>query len=411
MSGIFDDEDDGIIEAPPTVNDSTNKASLTAKELLSFRETGRILSVNQLEQEFRFIQTTLKSQPTADIFTKIGRGSGTHILKTTTPRADVEHSVLRVNRSSSNLRSKYIPSLNAPLIPFAKIVFRPLEIEGHSAKSIVEHLLYPDEISAKVLDAFAFVFGQDCLDSLANAILSDAPEITQLPDAGEFPIIFLPGPDGGDIQVTPVSPIETYMGFKEMSAWWFQKQEKNGPRPPRGRWDRQSVSAQMQNISGAIGGSRQRFFSSIPTVMAESEAGLLRFVKNGSFPRFRSKEVVDLMTAYLELRAVNEVHTNSDIRSKLEEYADAMISEALQFAAGVLEDAAALKTRLDEKAEKDVASHGGDTAESVLPAAPSPLTILMKCSWGKLNREEVLSVLTSARLRDREMVALKKMES
>lgn len=410
MSEYFDGEGDAPRRTTPALAGSTDRVAMAPQDLLSFRETGRVMSISQVEHEFHLIRAALKSQPTAEIFTKIGKGSGTHILKTTTPRADVEHSVLRVNRPGSNARSKYIPSLNAPMIPFAKIVFRPLEIEGYGPKSVVDHLLYPDEISEQFLSAFASVFGRDCLDALASAILSDAPEITKLPDAGEFPIIFLPGPDGGDIQATPVSPIETYMGFKEMSAWWFQKQEKNGPRPPRGRWDRQSVSAQMQNISGAIGGTRQRFFSSIPKVLAEGEAGILRFIKGGAFPRLRSSAVINAMTAYLSLKNVNDVYTNADIRAKLEELADAMIAEATSFAADVLEDAGALKERLEEKV-KGTSVTDENNADYGLPAAPSPLSILMKCTWGKLDGEEVLSVLTSARLRDREMVALKNVES
>ena len=44
-----------------------------------------------------------------------------------------------------------------------KLIFRPLEVEGHPPRSLVDHVLNPDELSPAVTEAFGKVFGDDAL--------------------------------------------------------------------------------------------------------------------------------------------------------------------------------------------------------------------------------------------------------
>jgi hypothetical protein len=341
------------------------------------------------------MRSTLKTPPTPADFHRVGMGSGSHLLKLTTPRAESRQSVLRCSRSASNALPFFAPSLNAPDIPYAKIVYRPLEILGKAPKSVLDHIREPDETSEVVQVAFASVFGDECLDALRSALLDHGQQITSLPDTGEFPMIFLPRPGGGDILATPVSPAETFMGFKNMSAAWFMKQEKDAPPVPRGRWISQSISAKPQNISGMIGGPRRRFLAEMPSVMRDYEAEILRYALGGYFPTWRDGDVVAAVFQYagrLEMK-----YTNTDIRAGTDWYADRLISGALSFIAEVQDDAREL---LREQG----------TADKMLPHPPRPSALILRCCGEKDGRDEAMKALTSEHFRDRERIALAKME-
>lgn len=368
------------------LNGRLNKA-----DALSFRELGRPLTLDGLADEFNLMLSFFPKGLTAEAFRRVGAGCGSHLVKLTTPRAELAQCVLRFARSASNGLSTFIPSVNAPDIPVAKIIFRPLEIIGRPARTIVEHLRDPDEISKAVLEAFQKVFGQECLDALRAALLGPGDQILRLPDTGEFPIIFLPKPGGGDIQATPVSPAETFMGFKNMASAWFQKQDKDGPPVARGRWAKQSVSAKPQNISGAIGGPRQRFLAQMPSVMRGYEAAVLRYTLGGAFPVWHDDDVEAAVLHYagrLEME-----WTNSDIRAGTDWYADRLIASALAFISDVRKDA------------REVLERDGKTARALKPA-PDPSLILAHRRWKKVDKERALHALTSPHFRDRERIAL-----
>lgn len=285
--------------------------------------------------------------------------------------------------------------MNAPDIPYAKIVYRPLEIKGRAPKSVVDHLRDPDDISEVVLEAFKSVFGDDCLDALKSTLLGDGQRITSLPDTGEFPTIFLPRPGGGDIQATPVSPVEAFMGFKTMSAAWFLKQVEDAPPVPRGRWIRQSISAKPQNISGMIGGPRQRFLAEMPSVMRDYDAAILRYSAGGSFPAWLENSVEPAVLHYAGRLSME--YTNHNIRAGIDWYADKLIAGALSFIAEVKED---VRDLLEQQ----------DAANKTLRLPPRPSALIMRRRWRNADREKAMKALTSEHFRDRERIALEKAE-
>jgi hypothetical protein len=364
------------------------------EEVLSFRCVNRIITESGVKAEFEVMLSMLKKPPVPADFHRVGAGSGSHLLKLTTPRADSKQSVLRCAPSGSNALPFFAPSLNAPDIPYAKVVYRPLEIMSRAPKSVVDHIREPDEISETVLGAFASVFGVECLDALRSALFGPGHLITSLPDAGEFPIIFLPRPGGGDIQATPVSPVEVFMGFKNMAQAWFLKQEKDAPPVPRGRWIRQSISAKPQNISGMIGGGRQRFLAEMPSVMRGYDASILRYASGGSFPAWRDADVKAAVLHYE--RRLNMEYSNSDIRSGTDWYADKLINGALDFIAQVL---------------GDVREHTGKV-EITGKTPPRPSALIRRRRWdNKLDQDRALKALTSDHFRDRERIALNKRDA
>jgi hypothetical protein len=354
-----------------------------------------MLSESDVAPEFALMRSMLTKPPTSADFHRVGMGSGSHLLKLTTPRADSGQSVLRFARSGSNALPFFAASLNAPDIPYAKIVYRPLEILGRTPKSVLNHIRDPDEISQTILAAFASVFGNESLEALKSALLGEGQKITRLPDTGEFPTIYLPRPGGGDIQATPVSPAETFMGFKNMSAAWFLKQEKDAPPMPRGQWIKQSISAKPQNISGMIGGPRQRFLATMPSVMRNYEAAILRYALGGRFPAWRDSDVEAAVLHYAGRLGME--YTNSNILAGTDWYADQMISGALKFIAEVQEDAHEI---LGKSAK----------AEKTLPHPPYPSALILGRRWKNEDRQKAMTALTSVHFRDRERIALNSAE-
>lgn len=366
-------------------------------DVLSFRSVNRVLDASNLplalENEFALMRSMLTKEPTEADFGRIGMGSGSHFLKLTTPRAEGSQSVLRFPRARRNTPSTYAPSLNAPDIPVAKVVYRPLDIAGRSPKSVIDYLRDPDDLTDTVMAAFVTVFGAECLDGLRRALLGEGQQITRLPAVGEFPVIFLPRPGGGDIQATPVSPVENFMGFKDMAAAWFIKQEKDMPPPPRGRWIRQAVSAKPQNISGAIGGPRQRFLAEMPPVMRSYESAIRRYALGGRFPAWYDDRVEAAVLQY-EQRLDME-YTNKAIREGTDQRADGLISGALEFIASVRADA------------RDVLAQEG-REDSTLPEPPRPSALILNRRWSKRDKEKAMRAMTSPHFRDRERIALER---
>jgi hypothetical protein len=377
-------------------DDAKTSSKLKKEDFLSFKPTGRVINADDLTHEFALMASFFKAMPSTEDFRRIAANSGSHLVKLTTPRTDVSQAILRVGAFASNRPVPFAPSVNASDIPVAKIVFRPIEILGRAPKSVVDHLREKDEFSDSFLDAFVSVFGDECLDALEEAIQGVGRKITSLPATGEFPIIYLPRHGGGDIQATPVSPVETYMGFKDMSSAWFLKQEKDKPKPARGRWTKNTISSKPQNISGAIGGPRQRFMAEMPSVMRGYEAGILRYTMGGSFPFWYDDEIEASVLHYADRLGME--YTNSDIRAATDFYADKMIESALAFIDEVMADS---REKLKEEG----------TADRALPLPPRPSALIMRRRWSKADREKALQAITSAHFRDRERIALKAFEN
>ncbi|MCI4662387.1 MAG: hypothetical protein MRY63_11290 [Neomegalonema sp.] len=368
----------------PEPSDKPSEKALKLEGLLSHKPLGRVLALEEVASEFALIRDTLiearKRVPDEADFAAVGQASGTHLVKLNSARAEVGQHLLKIEPAGRNRAPELFPSLDAKKAPVAKIVFRPLEIRGAQTRSLADHIRNPDDNSPVVLKAFAASFGQESLEALRTALLAPMPPVTQLP-AAEFPIIFLPRPGGGDLQVTPLSPAEANIKFWEVTERYFRKQEKDAPPVARGKWLRQHVSGKPQNISSAIGPRRTRFLATMPTILDQRSAELHRFVHGGSFPRWRDPSVGPAVEAYANL--LDQPHSNADIRAGLDRRADALIEGAKVFVDEILAEA----------------SH--DFPDKELRPAPGIDTIILRRSWPKDGADRARRVLTGEHFRDR----------
>ena len=337
------------------------------KNLLSFKPLGRPLKPDTLAEEFRLMRDELGKELTAEVATRICEKSGTHLLKMGSPRADGDHAVLTVKAGNGNRRPAPLPSVNAPDIPFCKLIYRPLEIEGAEPMSVVDHVLNPEDHTGPVLEAFAAVFGEDVLDAIRTALIIEPRTPLKLA-AGNFPVVFVPRPGGGDLQLTPVAPAQTFMGMKRVKNRYFDKPTEDRPRPARGRWHAQAISSKPQNISGAIGGPRVRFLATMPATMRQEAAELYRYVHGGGFPRWRDEEVGVWVLRYADQLEADLTYNNQDTRAAMDRTADRLIRDALVFRDEILEDAKNLAASLSASPE--------------LKAPPGPAQILIRRAWG-----------------------------
>ena len=344
-----------------------NVAKIDKNDLLSFTPTGRSMAADELEHEFGLMnQAATKGKGTIspEVFRRVAQKSGTHLIKMVSPRADGGSPVLRVENPYANHRFPLVPAGNAADIPYAKVLFRPLDIHGETERSFVDHVRNPTDISKRVFEAFASVFGEEAREAVFDALLKSPPAVETLA-VGEFPIIFVPRSGGGDLQITPVSPATAYMAMKRVTEPYFQKQ---APGAPRGRWQRQKVSDKLQNISGAIDGPRIRFFAEMPPGMAQEEAELFRFVHGGSFPRQRDPNIAERILKYADRLDRDKEYNDMQTRAWLDRRADWLIEGVSAFVAETMEDA---------KAFADL--HG--ISHDALKAPPVAGNILLRRYW------------------------------
>ena len=355
-----------------------DRAPPKRSELLSYKPTGRIIEIDGIETEFRLMQGALGAPLTPEAAESVALVSGTHLLKAVTPRAEKGQAVLRIASPDNPVPADLHPSVDAKSIPLAKVIFRPLEIRGYTPMSVAGAILEGGGAAERILDAFATVFGQDCLEALRAALEAGPPEITTLP-LGEFPIVFAPTPGGGDLQVTPVSPISTFMGFKAMTSPYFEKQKAGEPAVPRGKFTNQSVSSQMQNISGRIGGNRQRFLASMPDPVSRSAAQLNRFARGGRFPRWDAPGLDAWIRHYAKLAGSREKVRTEEIRIAMDRIARRLVEDALAWIDDILEEARALAEE-----QGITAPHG---------PVPGPVAVLLDRPWSESDRPKIRRAL------------------
>lgn len=300
-----------------------------AAEVLTFKPSGRVLELDRLHKEFQLMREHLNGRElTVEIAERVCSKSGTHLLKMVSPRVDGEHACLYIEVGGNNSKPKILPSTNAPDIPFCKVLFRPLEILNHPTASVIDHVMNPEDVSSKILEAFASVFGQEVLDAVQRTLANSTRRVTKLA-AGEFPIIYVPREGGGDLQITPVAPASAYKDMRVATNAFFQKQIQGEPKVPRGKFIRQTISGKPQNISGAIGGIRSRLLAEMPSVLKQNDAEIYRFIRGGSFPRWRDPEVKAWILRYGEM--LNAEFNNKNTRNALDRTANRLISDALDF--------------------------------------------------------------------------------
>ena len=346
------------------------------KDVLSFKRTGRQVPLDTVADEFKLMKSFLNKPFTAKNVTDICRNSGTHFLKLVSPRdVSTGQACLYFPNHRSNERPKLLPSVNAALNRYCQVLFRPLEIEGHPARSVVDNILNTYETSDFILQAFAEVFGQDVLETIREALLehTDAEKkdhVTELA-SHEFPIVFVPRNEGGDLQITPISPVAAFGEMKDAVNALYDRKKANDLSLPPNLYVDQEISNKMQNISGAIGGSRRRITAVMPDVMERNDADFHRYANGGSFPRLRDPDIAYRVILYATKLEQDEIYNNSNTRAALDEMADKLAETALDFI-----DEAVMETR-------GIAEEFG-IEFSGTPKLPEPADVLYRRWWSEI---------------------------
>ena len=351
------------------LGDSVMVARVAKDELLSFRETGRILEPCAIESEFEHMRKACGGPPvTLERLTAVCRSIGTHNLKIVSADMPVAGATLRVATGEDGRRAAMLPACGAQDIRVAKLLLRPLEVEGFQARSMVEHVVRPDDLSNRIYEAFGAVFGAEALVAVREALCGAAEPVRKL-NAGQFPVVFVPRPGGDDLQVTPVFPAECYMEMQALEREFYWEPGADGKRPFRGAWVRQVVSAKMRNVSGAMSGSQVRFLAEMPPGMRQEEAEIWRFVHGGRFPRWRERDVSGSVLRYADRLEADRRFNNANTRRALDEAADRLIERASDFASEIVEDAGRLAQELSVSVD-----FGSRT--------PTIASILLARGWG-----------------------------
>ncbi len=308
---------------------TSSKSKQKNPEVLTFNKVGDPIEINEILNEFTKMRDAIKKpikpedfEQFGKSFERVGKRSGTHLIKIRTPRADLDQSVLRIKEKGTNRIPDFFPSGNARDNRIAKVIFRPIRILDHDCQSVVGSILNPNKVSEHILNAFKQTFGCEALTKLRIAI-TDKITINELPTCGEFPIIFVPHPKGGDLQITPISSINSFMKMKEIKS--------NYSNPKFCQWSELTVSNKPQNISGVISKSRIRFLATLPEVMKPKAAELFRFAKGGNFPLWRNSEVSSLVIDYANRLEQHEKYNNTKTRRALNIAADRLIIDAFEF--------------------------------------------------------------------------------
>jgi len=240
----------------------------------------------------------------------------------------------------------------------------------------------PEDASAKVLEAFASVFGVEILDVVKQTLLDSARRVTKLA-SGEFPIIYVPRVGGGDLQITPVAPASAFNGMRAATGGFFLKQEENKPKVSRGKFHKQAISGKPQNISGAIGGTRTRLLAEMPAVFARDDAEIYRFIQGGSFPRWRDSSVATWVLKYADMLTADAEYNNQNTRNALDRTADRLIDEATNF---IGETNAEIQIALGKLSDTSVA----------LASPPDAVKVLLRRYWSEVDLYKARRALSSS---------------
>ncbi|WP_411839795.1 hypothetical protein [Paracoccus sp. ME4] len=237
----------------------------------------------------------------SEAFGAVTRFSGTHILKIHSKNAR-DHVLDFPTVTNTNRPRRKFPSMNAGWGMYAKIAYQPIAVLGHDgSNSLIDHITTPNELSEQFLASFAAAFSQESLDAIIEGTRCAKTGVSEL-HFENLPIVYLPDGQGGEMQVTPLSPLEAMGNFK--SAVLKKGESHKSP------LTNQEISSKMQNISVAIGGDRSRFRAIVPNAMRSFEAAVWRYARGGRVPAIPGEEITDLLDTLQAFHARREKHSD-----------------------------------------------------------------------------------------------------
>lgn len=361
------------------------------KSLLSFRAPGRPLDPTReaIADELTKMLDVIGEKFTPTKLLTVCENTGTHLLKLISTKAETGHSTLRFPYRTSNRPPALRPSGGAADIPYQKFLFRPLEITGHDTRSLADHAASPDAISSVVLAAFEDVVGDELCLQIVDVMKRGPAPVAKLP-IEEFPVIFVPSSNGGDLQITPISRAEVYSRMRDVRRPFIQKApaklSADAPRPRRGRWSELALTGKMVNVSGMLNGPRIRFHAVVPQVSADDTARLRAYAMGGGFPWIRDNALRDGVTALGEaITACSRGYTNAAMLRGLEQRATTILRSVHGQMCEIRAEAELVRADLDQIDGEEMPA---------IKLMPTPAEVLIRM-FPRAEQDAAVKILTS----------------
>lgn len=308
---------------------------------LTFEVVETVYEADNLAQAFLDIRSEMKKVEIKK-FASVAAAIGTHSLKTLTPRAS--QSYTKKSQSVFTVGDHQMMfSGNAAESAYAKALLRPVSVRERNAPiSLIEAIVRGGAFAENLKEAFAVVFGEDALSEVVSAAGQGLKDITALPPKN-FPIVFLPHPDG-DVQATPISPLSSFMSSRKEAGPFMQKKTSADDTPRRGRFKRTEVSSKMQNVSPQLFGGKLRMIATLPRLSDSRQAMIWSFANGGRFPRMDDLSIGDMLVSFAKLNEADIAGASSPrVTEAMASIMRVVVSDAVEHAVSCCEEAYAVR--------------------------------------------------------------------
>jgi len=315
-------------------------------EVLSLRSHYREYGSHELKLVFEDIAAAIEvSKVTPDALTRTVASCGTHSAKFPNSRSKIGG--LNFGAQASNMPLKFYYSGGAGDAKLAKILMRPIRIAGEQEDlSFLDRLVLGDNYTEGLEHSFVSTFGQDCLDAVKAALLNRHRKSNGVQIHHEnMPVVFIPGPDGEDLQTTPLPPISilSTMWAVKNDAWEDHQNSKLTSDEEAGgkygvgygSWVTTVISGKVRNVALNIGEKQSRFYSSPPRISSSVDNDMWSLKNNrDQFPRWHDRDIANSTLSYAKKitdYSDPENYVNSAMQSSLDEAARRIIRAARYF--------------------------------------------------------------------------------
>lgn len=264
-------------------------------------ESPKSYRVSEARQVFQDMRDQIGKDIDAKPFKDAAMSIGTHAPKLVSSRNETRG--LLLPSSNGNTRNTFAASGNGGYASHMKVILRLIEIEGDGPpKSLMERALYGDPHLKDLLNGFEHVFGSEARYAFEQGVHEklNTPQQVKI-SADNYPVFFVPGGDGGDLQVSPSGPIEGHINMNNLMRKMLTHAKKDrlaGNPATYGEWSRLALSGKSQNIIVGGPASRVRLKASMPSILRSLDASIWRYMNGGAYPSMNDDEAAGVLINY-----------------------------------------------------------------------------------------------------------------
>lgn len=199
-----------------------------------------------------------------------------------------------------NRRGRLAASGNGARAKFMKVILRPIALLGEPGSPCLFDRLQGAG-DPQIEAAFETVFGTAALEALKRGLATrhQAPAVKSAFE--NYPVFFVPGDDGGDLQVAPGGSIEAHANMTDLKFRMIdaaQVDRKAGHPYAFGEWSDLEIAGKSQNQIVGAPGTRTRFRASFPSILNDLDAEIWAFRQSGTFPRLRDDDAAAALVEF-----------------------------------------------------------------------------------------------------------------